>query len=291
MTKTAKTILIIAIVLVILFFVLAGLLALGIGVWYFWDKDNNTNLNTNVNSSLNYNYNTNYNYNSNQNTNTASSNISWETSEIYEYDEVYSAYIYYPVFSGFSDTSKQTYLNNAVKTYVDTYLSSFISSATYDEYYEDDYSSTLDINYTVVMTNEDLASIEIDIYEYYSGAAHGISYVHGLNYDLNQQYELYLSDFFLSNSNYINKISEYCIDKLETQLGTDYYDESVVQEGAGAYEYNYYNFTFDKDGFTFIFPAYQVAPYAAGTQEVTMSYSEFDNILNYDLLTFLDRVN
>ncbi|MFH1536637.1 MAG: DUF3298 domain-containing protein [Patescibacteria group bacterium] len=305
MQKATKIVLIILLILVILFFFLLATLGVGFGVWYY--MKNNYNENENINDYLNYNYN--YNWNTNYNTNTNSdsnlndnynyntnsdllSKYSYNDKNITENASTYDILAYYPELTGLDDNSEASYVNNAIKAYVDNYIANFKSTADYGEGYEDEeFPSTLDMDYTVVFANDDLVSIEITAYEYYSGSAHGNSFTHGLNYDLNNKYELYLQDFFSDKTNFATKISEICIADLTDQLGYEYYDDAMLQEGAGPYADNFYHFTFDSDGMTFYFPPYYVAPYAAGTQEVIISYDEIGEILNYDLLTFLDMVS
>lgn len=66
-------------------------------------------------------------------------------------------------------------------------------------------------------------------------------------------------------------------------LDQEYSDADWIREGAGAKVSNYELFYLTDTGITFIFPPYQVAPYAAGPQEVGFKYEELAGYLKaYD---------
>ena len=59
-------------------------------------------------------------------------------------------------------------------------------------------------------------------------------------------------------------------------------DDDWIQRGAGASGENYDSWTITKQGLKIHFDPYQVAPYAAGPQQVTIPYSALKDIIKAD---------
>jgi hypothetical protein len=136
--------------------------------------------------------------------------------------------------------------------------------------------SSLAVTYTLVSQIGELWSFKFDFSFYSDGAAHpGMNSI-TLNYDLGQDKELILGDLFLVNSNYLQKISEYCIIELRKQPFADVFTET----GAEPTPENYRNWNITPDGLLITFDAYQVAPGAAGPQQVLVPYGELSSLLN-----------
>ena len=136
--------------------------------------------------------------------------------------------------------------------------------------------SSLDVQYTLVSQINDLWSFKFDFSFYSDGAAHPGSYSITMNYDLGQGRELALGDLFLVNSNYLETIAAYCTNELSKQPFAD----PVFLEGAKPTVENYRNWNIAPDGLRITFDAYQVAPYAAGPQSVTVPYSELTGFID-----------
>jgi hypothetical protein len=132
------------------------------------------------------------------------------------------------------------------------------------------------VKYALSFQCADLFSINFDISFYASGAAHPGHYSITVNYDLGQSKELALSDLFLPNSNYLETISSYCI----AELGKQPFFEGPFAEGAQPTPENYHNWNITPDGLLITFDEYQVAPYAAGPQKVTVPYSALQTLIN-----------
>jgi hypothetical protein len=128
--------------------------------------------------------------------------------------------------------------------------------------------SSLDVSYALLLQDRDLLSIKFDFSFYSSGAAHPGLYSITVNYDLGQGRELALSDLFLPNSNFLEVISNDCIAELSKQP----FFEGPFAEGAQPTPENYHNWNITADGLLITFDEYQVAPYAAGPQKVTVPY-------------------
>ena len=136
--------------------------------------------------------------------------------------------------------------------------------------------STLDVKYTLLSQIGDLWSFKFDFSFYADGAAHpGLNSL-TLNYDLGQGKELELTDLFLPNVTYLEAISKYCIAELSKQ---PFFDSSS-SNGAQPTPENYRNWNITPDGLVITFDEYQVAPYAAGPQQVVVPYSELQASIN-----------
>ena len=136
--------------------------------------------------------------------------------------------------------------------------------------------SFLEAKYNLVSQTADLWSFKFDFNFYSDGAAHPGSYSITLNYDLGQGKELALADLFLPNADYLAAISNYCIAELSRQ---PFFDSSFA-DGAQPKPENYRNWNITPDGLVITFDEYQVAPYAAGPQQVTVPYSALKGLIN-----------
>ena len=136
--------------------------------------------------------------------------------------------------------------------------------------------SSLDVKYSLISQYADIWSLKFDFPFYSDGAAHPGLYSITMNYDLGQGKELVLGDLFITNSNYLEAISNYCISELSKQPFFD----SPFQEGAQPTVENYRNWNIATDGLMITFDEYQVAPYAAGPQTVTIPYGELLQVID-----------
>ncbi len=180
-----------------------------------------------------------------------------------------------PQLTGSDDPRVQAFnqrLKELVSKEVDTYRQSFqqlpVTSLSN--------GSSLDVKYTLISQIGDLWSFKFDFSFYSDTTAHpGLNSV-TVNYDLGQGRELALSDLFLPNSNYLEAISNYCIAELKKQP----YADSFFLDGAKPTPENYRNWNITSDGLMITFDEYQVAPYAAGPQTVTVPFSELQAVMN-----------
>jgi len=113
-------------------------------------------------------------------------------------------------------------------------------------------------------------------------------------FDVEKGRKLELRDFFKENSHYLDTISHYCIDSLSRKLlkaERPAYRLSVldnIKDGASAREQNYRCFYLTPKGFVIVFPPYQVAAYAAGTQKILIPYEVLKRVM---LPEFIERNN
>ena len=136
--------------------------------------------------------------------------------------------------------------------------------------------SFLEATYTTVSQIGDLWSFKFDFSFYSDTAAHPGLNIATLNYDLGQGRELSLDDLFLPGSPYLEAIAGYCTAELEKQP----YFDGFFMDGALPTEENYRAWNIAPEGLIITFGVYQVAPGAAGPQQVAVPYSELAAVVD-----------
>jgi hypothetical protein len=129
----------------------------------------------------------------------------------------------------------------------------------------------LNISYDKGEIDENVVSIILEVYAF-TGGAHGSTNFYSFNYNPKTKTEIKLADLFSGQPNYLQKISDFCIQDLTKQITDNFGDMqgTWIQDGAGPKEENYSIFLINKDNLVFYFPQYQVAPGAFGGFKVTM---------------------
>ncbi len=137
--------------------------------------------------------------------------------------------------------------------------------------------SFFDARYTLVYQRGDLWSLKLNFFGYADGAAHPFHYSRTLNYDLEQGRKLSLGDLFAEDAKYLKAISSFCIAEL-SRRDIGFY--GGFERGAEPTTENYRNWNITNEGLLITFDEYQVAPYAAGAQAVTIPYGELRPLIN-----------
>lgn len=99
------------------------------------------------------------------------------------------------------------------------------------------------------------------------GGAHGMPQLIGLNFYKETGEQVSLGDMLALTSWTLVSVAEGASDHFSKTLG-----DSFFKEGAEAGEDNYASFLIEEDTVSFYFQPYQVAAYALGPQEYTISY-------------------
>lgn len=123
--------------------------------------------------------------------------------------------------------------------------------------------NSFDGTFGSIYAGPDVVSLEL-ILSQYTGGAHPMTLVSGVNYDRTSGRQLMLEDALAMIGLTVEEVSAKATAELQAKLG-----ESFFREGATTNPENFSSFLISKDTLTFIFQQYQVAPYAAGTQEVS----------------------
>lgn len=190
--------------------------------------------------------------------------------------------ITYPYIEG------QDGFNNFVKNIIDSETTSFkqislendaaVKEIDPESYAQFPRSYSLVISYDKGRLDDNMISSVINIYNF-TGGAHGASYFKAVNWDFRTNTEVKLADIFSETPDYLQKISDYCVQDLKKQMSQsgamEMSNDSWIQEGAGPKEENFSVFLLsdayaDNPTITFYFTQYQVAAYAAGDFKVTM---------------------
>jgi hypothetical protein len=138
--------------------------------------------------------------------------------------------------------------------------------------------SSLDITYSVGVSNDRLVSIGFKAETYHAGAAHPNHRTFVYNYDLRQGKRLDLGDLFEPRSNYLKVISDYCVKVLAKQVAQPP-DMNEIARGAAPNPQNYQSWTVTSQGLKINFDPYQVASYAEGPQEVVIPYGAVKGLI------------
>lgn len=180
------------------------------------------------------------------------------------------------------------------ETTIDTYLQQ--TQQAFEESYTPDYSLpsflnywTMGISYELYHFSDNVLSIKFTN-DFYTGGAHPNHDFSTFTFNLTQDRQLYLQDLFTEGSNYLQVIAPIVQQDLETHLAEVFgaplsdMDKDIIVQGTGENPDNYQNFALTPDALIFFFPPYQVAAYAAGAQQVSISLTQLSNILKPEFL-------
>lgn len=173
-----------------------------------------------------------------------------------------------PALSGSDDPRVQTF-NQELVSLVNQAVVDFKQNLTSLTPPPDSLGSSFDMRYSLVSPPGDILSIKFEMMGYVAGAAHPYHVSRTTNFHLEQGKDLALAELFVPGSDYLKVISQYCIGQLRTR-DIDFAD---FEAGAAPTPDNYRNWNISADGLMITFDEYQVGPYAAGPQVVTIPYA------------------
>ena len=141
------------------------------------------------------------------------------------------------------------------------------------QWYEYHYTIT-----THTQAGRDGAVVYIADVDYYEGGAHGISQQLVMNFDANTGEQLTLSKLFVPGAE--TRLAELLLNRLMDM------QEVSSLEALRAKDFLYAmdmfptdNFVLGTDDITFIYNVYEIAPYAAGRTEISLSYSDVRDLM------------
>ena len=114
--------------------------------------------------------------------------------------------------------------------------------------------------------------------DYYEGGAHGIEQLLVMNFDMQSGNQLTLQDIFVPG--YEERLKEMLLNKLMDMTDSKTMEE--LKEKGFLYSMDMFpseNFMLEEDHITFVYNAYEIAPYTMGRTSLEMSYSELSEIL------------
>ncbi len=192
----------------------------------------------------------------------------------------------YPGINGPSGSNYEKF-NSEIIALIETFSSDFRTDVekTNEEFSDQTtsedwiYTNELDISSSVQLCSSKISSV-IFLNYYYTGGAHGITLSNPLNYDMKESKIIELKDIFKNDSDYLNKLSDYCREDLSKQLqNMDAVPDEIFKEGTAPVYENYSNFVILQNDIVIIFGQYQIAPYAAGMFGVRIPYEELASYL------------
>lgn len=187
---------------------------------------------------------------------------------------------YYSIDAAYPAT-KDPRISSSMKAFIDDQITQFKSDTSWaiDPATSSaaEGSLSLGINYTEQKsTRADNYIFDISTY---TGGAHGLEVNKTFSYDKNGKL-INLADLFTNGEAGLKTIAPFVQSEITKK---NISDPDWIKDGAAATAENYQSFVIADDGITFIFDAYQVAPYAAGTQKILVPVSVFKSIANPDL--------
>jgi len=157
--------------------------------------------------------------------------------------------------------------NDAVQSEIDTQIDAFKQSLADFEGETMPGPAGLYITYTVTNSAHNLISVKFDA-SVYTGGAHPYPYSLVYNFELATGRPLALGDLFEPGSDYLQKISEYCVAELQTREWVFPDFEQYIQPAAETFP----SWNLQEDSLLITFDVYLVAPYAAGPQRIEVPY-------------------
>lgn len=161
---------------------------------------------------------------------------------------------YYPVFDN-------QYADSVIKTLVNQQIEEFKETAG-EEPISENWINELNIQFEVAQYNEHLVTVVFDQY-CFTGGAHGNTQFVNAVMDLKQNRIRTLTDFFQGNP--LASIQTPVREQLKTQI--DFND--FIEDGTATLK-DFEVFSLNDSTITFYFTPYQVAPYAYGSQKVSL---------------------
>lgn len=207
----------------------------------------------------------------------SNSKFAFETNTFSQEDFGYMVKVEYPrITDGRFSAERLKALNRMIREYVEKMF-----TATAEEFEEGSNEMMVElptagkdefmVSYEIKRFDDRYLSIKFDVYTYSQGAAHGLGFTDGLNYDLRNNRFVALDELFIPQSGYIQQVSDFAVALLRQQLGEESAD--WIEDGAGPNAENFKSFGIGDQGLFFYFSSYQVACYAAGTPEVEIPFA------------------
>jgi hypothetical protein len=140
-----------------------------------------------------------------------------------------------------------------------------------------DIRSSVTGSYAVEYEDARVVSIFFGAEWYMRGAAHPYHTIHTYIFDKKLGKVVTVQDLFKPYSKYFEYLSSYAYEDLikqskEGDIGF-VYDDQMLRSGTEATLENFRHVLPTKDGLAFYFEEYQVAPYAAGSQQIVIPYA------------------
>lgn len=180
----------------------------------------------------------------------------------------------------FSKDSIQAFVNSYVDAQVSDYKADLTqaSELDFDVFSYSVFSRRIDLCDSLVYNQNGIVSITM-LSQEYTGGVHGNELLTTLNYDLEQNEAITLSALFSDPKD--SRIEELLLGRLMAE-----FDVSTPEELEYAGIFNYQmlevtnNFYFTNEGITFYYNPYELAAYAVGSIELSLTYEQLAPFIN-----------
>jgi hypothetical protein len=129
--------------------------------------------------------------------------------------------------------------------------------------------NSVDLDYQVILATDSFLSLYFEAFGYGIGAAHSVQYSFVVNYDFRSNRQIKLPDIFKPGSNYLDSISEYCIQELSRGGNREHLSEKELAPLARNFE----SWNLTPNGIRFNFDACTVFGCADGAQTVEIPFT------------------
>jgi len=157
----------------------------------------------------------------------------------------------------------------------------------------------LSVAHSISLFTPNLLSLEFQISSYYAGAAHPNTSTEILNFRLAPSMRLEIHDLFKRSSNYLEVLSDYCVEDLHKQQPQRWHDpvarieelktrkDDWILRGAGPRPRNFERISLRRHGIVVHFDPYQVDCYASGKYEVSIPLHVLRPIMEDEIASLL----
>ncbi len=150
-----------------------------------------------------------------------------------------------------------------IKAGIDAFIEDFKKEAAAKKASEAPYELTS--SFAGVYMDHEIVSTRLTVTRF-TGGAHPGTMIYGLNYARETGKEIGLKSVLALIGATLQQVSDHSTQALKAKLG-----ESFIAKGALPKEENYWMYSINDKGVTFIFNEYQVAPYSEGSQRVSFA--------------------
>lgn len=194
--------------------------------------------------------------------------------------------IKYPVIPGATEEAKQAdaIIRSDIQAKIVRFESDARDSAALGIDLPKSVKSTVTGGPSIEEQNERYAAIYLGMEWYLRGAAHPSHTIDTYVYDYQNAKLVSPDEFFLANSDYLTLLSTIAKDDLINQSKTGdlgyVVDEAMLNEGITPTKDHFKHMLPLRDGLAIYFDEYQVAPYAAGPQQVVIPYAKLQEVID-----------
>mgnify|MGYP001170177308 CR=1 FL=1 len=194
----------------------------------------------------------------------------------------YTIKVTYPLFKNINNSAAEAKLNQLLADKVNEEIVAFkkeVAARKTNTAIPQDFKSYLTIDYKVEYLSNQIASILFNEEAMLAGDAHPGHKTTTVNYNLEDNKNIVLTDLFAEGSGYLTFLSNNTIKYLK---GLNISNDEMINAGAGPEAKNYANFYITDQAIVFVFDYYTVAPGVAGVQKAFFPFPSIKNMLIQD---------